>query len=242
VDVFDGLEALSRSQAVLFQDVIRKALVRGLRFAVGGSLAMAYATGIPRPSEDLDIYVLRDEKEPMIQLLAEMEFLEYTAVPYDHTWVYRLHRETMIVNVIWAMANHRAQVDLEWLLRGSLVDLGTERFRLIPVEEMIWSKLYVLQRDRCDWPDVFNLIHAAADRIDWDHLLNRVQSDAPLLYAALEIYCWLKPDSWLKFPVWLRGSIRHPGEQNGGLTQRRANLLDARPWFVSLLRKESVRP
>ena len=42
---------------------------------------------------------------------------------------------------------------------------------MIAPEELLWQKLYILQRDRCDWPDVLNLIYALGPLLDWEHLL-----------------------------------------------------------------------
>ena len=57
--------------------------------------------------------------------------------------------------------------------------------RLVPAEEIVWAKLYVLQRDRADWPDIFNLLARCGPRLDWDHLVRRMGGDLPLLAAAL---------------------------------------------------------
>jgi hypothetical protein len=45
-----------------------------------------------------------------------------------------------------------------------------------------------MQRDRCDWPDILNLIYATALELDWDHLFRRLDDDAPLLEAVLTIF------------------------------------------------------
>lgn len=78
---------------------------------------------------------------------------------------------------------------------------------VLPVEEMIWDKLYVMQRDRCDWPDTLNLLYAAGPTLDWQYLFGRLASDAPLGL---------------------------PPPQAGPDTDRaRADLLDRRAWFAA---------
>ena len=57
----------------------------------------------------------------------------------------------VIVDVIWAMANHRAEGDHAWLERGPEVSLRSRRLPVISAGEMVRDKLHVLQRDRCDW-------------------------------------------------------------------------------------------
>src|SRR3954465_3927527 len=115
-----------------------------------------------------------------------------------------------------------------------MVTIRGVSFRVVPPEEMIWAKLYVLQKDRCDWPDVMNLIEAQRQRLDWNHLLARLGSDAPLLRAVLSLFGWLCPGQ--RLPRSLQEQIDsapppEPGPESG---RRRAELLDRRPWFQNL--------
>jgi hypothetical protein len=138
----------------------------------------------------------------------------YDELPYDRGWIYRATTDDTIVDIIWGMANRRATVDHDWLTRGPLVTCLEEPIRLIPIEEMIWGKLYVLQRDRCDWPDILNLVAANGARIDWNRLRSRLGDDVALLEAVQTVHRWLEP-------------------QGAGIemVERRAALLDSRPWF-----------
>jgi hypothetical protein len=132
------------------------------------------------------------------------------------------------------MANRRTQVDASWLTHGPQIAIRGEQLRAIPIEELIWSKLYVLQRDRSDWGDVLRLIHARAESIDWDRLLFRLAEDTPLLTGALAVLSWLAPDRarYLPDSVWRRVGLRPPEPAHDAeLTGRRADLLDSRPWF-----------
>ncbi len=118
----------------------------------------------------------------MIQVLTDQGFEDYhDRVAYDRAWIYRGYRDGTLVDIIWAMANQRADVDQPWLTRGPLIDVRGQPCRIIPPEEMIWAKLYVLQRDRCDLPDVLNLVYATGPSLDWDFLIQRLGDDSPLL-------------------------------------------------------------
>jgi hypothetical protein len=138
-----------------------------------------------------------------------------------------------VVDAIWAMANLRTLVDEDWLTLGPEVEIRGERVRPIPAEELIWSKLYVLQRDRSDWPDVFNLIDALAPRLDWDRLIARMGPDLPLLAAALSVFAWLAPARAARIPqeVWGAVGTRPPEPApERQVSRARADLLDSRPW------------
>jgi len=105
---------------------------------------------------------------------------------------------------------------------------------VVPIEELIWSKLYVLQFDRSDWPEIVNLIALNPGRIDWERLVSRLGDDVPLLIALLTIAAWVRPDFISRLPAWLAEKIYVEGEALAAenLTERRAALLDTRPWLT----------
>ena len=75
-----------------------------------------------------------------------------------------------------------------------------EALKVMPMEEFLWCKLYIMQRDHCDWTDVFNLIYAVGQQLDWDHLLDRLEEDWPLLKGLLTVYGWLCPEQARELP------------------------------------------
>jgi len=210
-------EQIDPAEWRVYRRVMDEAKRAGVRFAFGGAFATAVYTGDLRNTKDFDFYItLRDR------------------LHYDRRWIYRASSGDIIVDAIWAMANQRAPVDEHWLTAGPEVTIQGDRLRAIPIEELIWSKLCVLQRDRTDWGDVFNLIEARAGEIDWNHLLDRLAEDAPLLAAALSVFSWLAPNRARDIPkqVWLQlGLTRPEPNDDPELTRRRAELLDGRPWF-----------
>jgi hypothetical protein len=211
-----------------------------VRFAFGGAFATAVYTGDLRNTKDFDFYILGAELESMKRAMTRAGLTDYfDQIPYDRSWIYRGVQGDIIVDAIWTMANHRAKVDRLWLERGPEVVIRGERLRAIPVEELIWSKLYVLQRQRCDWPDVLNLLDAQVGSIDWDRLLQRLEEDAPLLAGVLSVFGWLAPDRAVTVPaaIRLRLGLQPPAQTAGpDVVQGRANLLDSRPWFTRLIR------
>jgi hypothetical protein len=220
----------------VYQRVIRGARQAGIPFAFGGAFATAVYTGELRNTKDFDFYIRPEDRSAMLEVVALAGLHDhFERLPYDRKWIYRASDGEVIVDIIWAMANQRALVDIAWLTRGPLVELRGEAMRAIPVEELIWCKLYVVQRERCDWGDVLNLIDAQAGRLDWDYLLHRMGEDAPLLSGVLALYRWLSPQRADVIPesIWDRLGVQRLGGHpvDPGLTPTRARLLDARPWF-----------
>jgi hypothetical protein len=218
----------------VYQRVMEEARAGGIRFAFGGAFATAVYTGQLRNTKDFDFYILPDDRGKMIEAIARAGLQDhYHQLPYDKVWIYRASSGDVIVDAIWAMANLRALVDERWLSAGPEVHLRGEIVRAIPIEELIWSKLYVLQRQRCDWVDVLNLIDSCGESIDWNYLVDRLEADAPLLAGALAVFAWLAPDRSSTIPTKVRDRLGLVLSENGGSAEvsERAGLLDSRPWF-----------
>lgn len=229
------LEQLPPEQWLVYKAVMARARLRGLQFAVGGGFATMTYTGQWRDTKDIDLYIRERDKEGMIRLLAECGLKDYyDQQPYERHWIYRSYRDEVIVDVIWAMANRRAAVDEGWF-EGPSIEADGERIQLVPAEETLWSKLYVLQRDRCDWPDGLSLLYVMGTDLNWRRLLDRIEDDAPLLGALLSVFGWLCPDRARALPHWLWSELgaRHvPPEADVPHDVNRASLLDSRPWLA----------
>jgi hypothetical protein len=220
-------------QWTLYKHVITAAHDRKLKFAVGGGLAAATYCGQWRDTKDLDLYTPEGQREKLIELLSSLGFVDYySQKTYDRKWIYRAWKEGTIIDVIWAMANRRASVDDHWL-EGPEVEIDGRTIHLIAPEEMIWNKLYVLQHDRCDWPDVLTVLYSIGSDLDWRHLVSRLGEDTSLLAGLLSIFAWLCPGHAISFPSWLwpELGLREPRSVSSLSPGQRADLLDSRAWF-----------
>jgi hypothetical protein len=230
-------EHIPEAEWAVYREAMHQVRARHVPFAFGGAFALAVYTGTLRNTKDFDLYVRPSDRDAVVRALSAAGLEDYfDRLPYDRSWIYRASQGDVIVDAIWEMANHRAAVSDDWLTRGPEVDIRGERLRPIPVEELIWNKLYVLQRGRCDWADVFNLLDAQARSLDWQHLLERLGEDQPLLAGALEVFAWLAPDrvDEVPSPVWQRLGISRPTPGEPSHPSERVSLLDSRPWFTRL--------
>ncbi len=234
-----GLERVSDEEWALYQTVIRTVRSAGHRFVLGGAFALATYTGQYRNTKDLDLFILPETRDAIVELLTQCGLQDYyDEEPYDRGWIYRAVCEGTIVDVIWTTANRHGTVDEAWLTRGPEIEIRGERVRIMPVEDLIWVKLYILHRDRCDWTDVLNLLYAAGPTLDWEHLLQRVGEDWRLLAGSLSVFAWMCPGRAASLPrwVWERLSLPAPVESSApDVDRRRVDLLDTRPWFVPVL-------
>src|SRR4029453_17035615 len=65
---------------------------------------------------------------------------------------------------------------------------------LVPVEEMIWSKGFVQERERFDGADVAHLIRSRGTTLDWERLVRRFTPHPHVLLAHLIMFEFVYPD------------------------------------------------
>jgi hypothetical protein len=241
--VTETLPRIERQWKALVPDeewaVYQRALVAAraakVEFLLGGAFALSVYTNSWRETKDIDLLALPSEKDQIISALNRAGFVDlHDQAPYDRGWIYRAVQDGFIVDVIWQMANRRAEVDAAWFERGPFVLVHGEPLQIVPAEELLWHKLYVLQRDRCDWPDVLNLLVATSDGLDWDWLLGRLGDDALLFKAVLMVFCWICPGRVRRIPERVRREFQLPEPDEAvDCLEERVRFLDSRPWLVA---------
>jgi hypothetical protein len=80
--------------------------------------------------------------------------------------------------------------------------LGVE-VGLAPVEETLWSKAFVMERERYDGADVAHLILARAAMMDWQRLLQRFGPHWRVLLSHLILFGFVYPGQADLVPAWL---------------------------------------
>jgi hypothetical protein len=219
----------------IYDRVIDAALEARVPFALGGAFGLATYTGTWRDTKDLDLFILPRHRRRMIDIVTKAGLVDYyDKVPYDRGWIYRATTDGVIVDTIWAMANRRSKVD-EWWLSGPEVEMRGRKVKVVPAEAQLWDKLYIMQRERCDWPDIMNLLYTQGEFLEWESILKRLGNDVPMLAGALCVFRWLSPGVAAKFPEWLWDRLnlpRHGEAGNVEVDRARASFMDTRPWFA----------
>src|SRR5258706_2642889 len=238
---FDWARSISKSEWDIYLKAIHVFRDAGVQSMLGAGFALATFTGRWRDTKDIDFYVRPRDRRAAIAALARSGFADYYSKQrYDRRWIHRNSKSNVIVDIIWSMANRRAAVDEVWFeLAGSVWIRGVE-LAVIPMEEFLWCKLYILQRDHCDWTDSLNLIYARGHQIDWNHLIRRLGEDTPLLTALLSVYRWLCPTRARQLPAALWNKVGLPLPQPApGFERKRIRWLDSRAWFAALQPKKA---
>ncbi|HVK38016.1 MAG TPA: hypothetical protein VNA88_05760 [Candidatus Kapabacteria bacterium] len=225
----------------VYDEAIVRLQAERIPIALGGAFALATYSGYWRNTKDLDFYILEEDLPKVVEVFGAAGLDDYFGVlEYDRGWIYRAHRDGTIVDAIFGMPNRRARCTPEWLVNGPEITVRGRTLRVLPPEELIFAKIFVMQRPRCDWPDIINVIYGAGPVIDWEHLLGLLDADVPLLRSVLSTFSWLAPGRAGELEAELWGRMQLPAPEEGPLYDvERIMLLETRPWFAPLIMAET---
>ena len=160
-------------------------------FLVGGAYAYARYTGVVRHTKDFDVFVRPDDFARALQALGAAGYR--TAVPFPH-WLGKAYAEDDdFIDVIFSSGNGVARVDGLWFEHAVDGEVLGEPARLCPAEEMLWSKAFIMERERFDGADVAHLLQACGERLDWERLLGRFAGNEPVLLSHLLLFRYIYP-------------------------------------------------
>ncbi len=182
-----GVGADAREVYVRALQTLRDA---GIPFMVGGAHALAPYTGVVRDTKDLDLFLRRRDCEPALAALAAAGFV--TELTFSH-WLAKAYAGDRFIDLIFSSGNAVAPVDDQWFTHavpGEVLDVPT---LLCPPEEMIWSKAFIMERERYDGADIAHLLLACGARLDWSRLLARFGRRWRVLLSHLILFGFIYP-------------------------------------------------
>jgi hypothetical protein len=168
-------------------------------FLVGGAFAFERYTGFSRETKDFDIFVLPDDVPRVLDLLGQTYHTELT---YPH-WLGKIISDDGFIDVIFNSGNGVSRVDRLWFdhaREGPAVGLP---LRFCPPEETIWSKAFVMERNRYDGADIAHLLYAQGANLDWRRLLWRFGVHWRVLLSHLVLFGFVFPDQPEVIPQWV---------------------------------------
>src|SRR5207247_8076460 len=72
--------------------------------------------------------------------------------------------------------------------------------KIAPVEELLWQKAFIMERERYDGADIAHILLACADRLHWDRLLTRFAEHWRLLFGYLILFGFIYPSEGHRIP------------------------------------------
>lgn len=223
-----GQPHLESVSADHYRDAMFALASSGVPFLVGGAYAQACYFGIERRTKDFDVFVRPRDVERALESLARCGF--QTELTFPH-WLGKAYAGADYVDVIFSSGNGVAVVDEQWFEHArDAVVLGLP-VRLCPPEEMIWSKTFVMERERYDGADVMHLLRAVGHRLDWERLVARFEPHPELLLSVLTLFAFVYPGSRALIPSRVLDTLI--GRFRAGSASRGTNPLLCRGTLVS---------
>jgi hypothetical protein len=171
---------------------------QGVPFLVGGGYALRHYTGDVRGTRDLDLFVRRRDARRLLGTLAALG-LE-TDLTFPH-WLGKARLGSESIDVIYSSGNGVAAVDEDWFRNAVPATVLGVRVDLSPPEEMIWSKAFVMERERFDGADIAHLLLACQKRLDWHRLVRRFGPHWRVLFAHLVLFGFVYPSERAAVPA-----------------------------------------
>ena len=169
-------------------------------FLVGGAYSFARYTGIERHTKDFDIFVRPEDAPRILSALAARGY--ETELTFPH-WLGKVREGDSFIDVIFSSGNGVARVDELWF-QHSIAEIVLEHpVRLCPAEETIWSKAFVMERERYDGADIAHLLRAAGKTLDWQRLIARFGPHWRVLLSYLVLYGFIYPGHGDMIPTWV---------------------------------------
>ena len=100
---------------------------------------------------------------------------------------------SVIADVIWRFANLISYVTPDWFDRAPMGEFADAEVAFLPMEELVWIKVFVINRHRCDWPDILRILKAQCGKLDWDRLIELLGENWPLMSALADVFDWQYP-------------------------------------------------
>jgi hypothetical protein len=194
-----------RTQKSFFAYALEILVGSGIPFLVGGGYALKRHVGLARPARDLDVFVKPGDVHRVLSFFANLGHKVELTFPH---WLGKIYRGRTYVDVIFSSGNGVATVDPAWFDYSTEGIVLGQRVRLCPPEEMIWSKAFVMERERYDGADVNHLILARGHDMDWTRLLERFESYRLVLLSHLLLFLFVYPSEASRVPTWVWDELR----------------------------------
>ena len=199
-----------------YRTVVEELIAIGVPFLVGGAFAFRHHTGIDRCTRDFDVFMLPEDVPRTLELLNQRG--HDSAVVFPH-WLAKVKWGSDYVDLIYSAGNGIAKVDAGWFehaIDGEILGLPV---RFCPIEETIWSKAFIMERERFDGADVLHLILAKGAALDWRRLRERFGPNGRVLLSHLVLFGFVYPQEKHLVPEWLLreliDDLARPSENHG---------------------------
>jgi hypothetical protein len=188
----------SPDTAELYRSALELLNRTGVPYLVGGSYAFQYYAGISRTTKDFDIFVRPRDVQRALEVLQRVGFK--AEIAFTH-WLAKAHHADKFIDVIYSSGNGVAEVDDEWFAHAVDEEVLGTPVKLCPAEEMVWSKAFIMERERFDGADIAHLLRHCSGLLNWERLLRRFGADWRVLFGHLVLFGFIYPGERALIPA-----------------------------------------
>jgi hypothetical protein len=191
---------------------------------LGGAYALREHGGIIRDTKDLDLFCKTADYPLLLRALADVG---YRTALHFAGWLARAYdpdpEVEHFIDVIFGTPNGVTCVDDDWFTHATEASVLGVTVRLVPPEELIVPKMYLMERERFDGADVLHVLRLQAQTLDWRRVWARMEAHWEVLFAHLLLFQFVYPSERERVPEWLWRELL------GRQEQRLAELADRTP-------------
>ncbi len=198
------MQALDEQSRAFYRRALSFLEASDVPYLVGGAYAFGHYTGIERHTKDFDIFICREDYNRAAAVLRRAGY--ETDLTFPH-WLGKAIHGDDFIDLIFGAGNGVAVVDdlwFEFAVPARVLDMNV---RLIPAEEMIWSKGLIMERERYDGADVAHVLRARGPQLDWRRLLDRFGRNWRALYAHVILFGFIYPSLRSNIPDWVMDEL-----------------------------------
>jgi hypothetical protein len=195
---------MERRPVRFYREVLSTLVKAHVPFLIGGAFAYCRHVGIDRRTKDLDLMIEEETWPELARVLRAAGIFTKRTFPH---WLGKALSPSGQVDIIFNGGSGLTPVDAECFAYGVPASVLGFSAMLCPVEEMIWSKAFIMERERFDGGDVLHLLRAHADRLDWQRLCRRFSGHEAVLRAHLVLFAYAYPSEASRIPGWVEGML-----------------------------------
>jgi hypothetical protein len=197
------LDSESRRERMVgfYRRLLGKLDSAGTQYLVGGSYAAEVFTGIPPHTKDLDIFIRQEHMEQLLAAAVAAGFRCEVTFPH---WLAKIFSDDgEFVDVIFGSGNGICVVDDGWFEHSLQAHVLDHVVNICPAEEMIWSKAFIMERERFDGADIAHFLRLCGKTLDWPRLVKRFGPLWRVLMFHLLMFGFVYPHLRDQIPQWV---------------------------------------
>lgn len=193
-------ETLDQDSHEFYSHTLQTLTASDVPFLLAGAYAFQRYTGIARHTKDLDVFILARDIDRALAALAEAGYR--TELTFPH-WLGKAHSHDNFVDLIFRSGNGISTVDDSWFVHAMDDHVLGIPVKVCPAEELLWTKLFIMERERYDGADVAHVIRARGPELDWSRLLKNVGEHWRVLLSHLILFGFIYPSERERVPGWV---------------------------------------